>query len=195
MKKFSVAAAILTLACAGKPGGFKDNRDQRSYKTATVAGTLWMAENLEWPVPGSEFYNRKSGSPRVYRFTEAQKACPQGWRLPKVSELIALFSRYGKISYSGDKKEFTDRFGEYAPQQTALTYYKLTGDSEMNFPAVGPDTAQGHRSMVWSGEVAEPGRVYAIYWRGVDEYIEHTSVHFSSYPVEYFGFIRCVKES
>lgn len=195
MRKFSAAAAILALACSGKPGALKDTRDQRTYKIAEIAGTLWMAENLEWQAPGSELYNRKNGSPRVYRFAEARKACPGGWRLPKVNELIALFSRYGKISYSGDNKEFADRFGEYAPEQTAVTYFKLTGDTEMNFPVVGPDTAGVHRAMVWSGEVAEPGRVYAVYWRGVDEYIGHTSVHFSSYPVEYSGFVRCVKDS
>lgn len=75
----------------------KDNRNGKSYKLQNAAGKLWMAENLNFETAnsfcsteGGEDYCAKYG--RYYTYAAAQRACPEGWRLPTAAEVTALDS-------------------------------------------------------------------------------------------------------
>jgi len=191
-----LAIATCSIGCQSV---LTDIRDGRKYKTVKVNGTVWMAENLKYQMAGAEPYNRvRENAERfglVYQWQTVTKACPTGWRLPTVNELTALMLKYGKISYGDDSSDFRNLFGPYAPQETAATYRNLVSDKAMNFPEVGPNKVDTHRALIWTSEPLEGDAAYAIYWRAIDENIEHESVHFSTYWKDHFmGFCRCVKE-
>ncbi len=80
-------------------GTFSDSRDGQTYKTVDYGGAgTWMAQNLNFEVPGSVFYANDSGNEatygRLYTFHQAREACPKGWHLPTEAEwkkLVGVF--------------------------------------------------------------------------------------------------------
>jgi uncharacterized protein (TIGR02145 family) len=75
---------------------FTDPRDGNSYRTITVDGVIWMAENLQYLVPGGDanyFDNDPHNVPSygvLYDWKTAMNACPDGWHLPSGVEFQAL---------------------------------------------------------------------------------------------------------
>ncbi len=89
---------------------FTDNRDGKTYRTVGIGDKTWMAENLNitlgnsWYVDNENTNNNKHGlrdwtiarvdneNPndnkygRLYDWTTARTACPQGWHLPSREE-------------------------------------------------------------------------------------------------------------
>jgi len=72
-----------------------DNRNGKSYKLQTIAGKLWMAENLNYETSNGSYCTMdgvddmctKYG--RYYIYSAALRACPDGWRLPTTDEVTA----------------------------------------------------------------------------------------------------------
>ena len=175
-----------------------DARDQQSYKIAEINGIWWTTRNMNYALEGFQYYNneernsKKSG--KMYNWKQAQKVCPDGWRLPTEKELIDLLLPFGKISYSGSSSSYKAIFGPYAPERTEATYFKIINDKKLNIPVFDLNTVEDQRTMIWTGISTDAGRAYAIYWRTIDQYIKFNSVHFSDYPKNFYGFCRCVKE-
>ncbi len=72
---------------------FTDSRDSKEYMYINAGGLDWMAENLAFEGAGASFENcpvmdKLFG--RYYTWTDASKACPDGWRLPSNKELMDL---------------------------------------------------------------------------------------------------------
>ncbi len=68
---------------------FIDSRDNQPYKTITVYGTTWLAENLNYEDRQSSCYNKKphcKKDGRLYTWHFAKKACPPGTRLPTTED-------------------------------------------------------------------------------------------------------------
>lgn len=71
-------------------GTFTDPRDSREYPYTTIAGKDWMEKNMAYCGYGKAFMSTKdSGYDAMtdifgmyYTWEEAQKVCPEGWRLP-----------------------------------------------------------------------------------------------------------------
>ena len=75
-------------------GQITDGRDGQVYKTIVVDNITWMAENLNFESANSYCYNDSSKYcatyGRMYTWSAALKACPDGWHLPSYDEAYAL---------------------------------------------------------------------------------------------------------
>lgn len=71
------------------PNTFVDPRDSQSYKTVTVRGVTWLAENLNYEGERSLCYDNKphcKNDGRLYIWRFARRACPPGTRFPTVKD-------------------------------------------------------------------------------------------------------------
>jgi len=92
---------------------FTDPRDGNVYKTITVQGVKWMAENLRYKPPKGAFYfdNDPNNIPIygvLYEWKTATKACPDGWHLPSGSEFQVL------VNYNDQKDTWRNKTTDMA---------------------------------------------------------------------------------
>ena len=83
-----------------------DTRDGQTYKTIEHHGLTWMAENFNFEIEGSWWYqeNETHGKEygRLYTWEAAVEACPSGWRLPTEGEWQNLIESLGGIDAGYD---------------------------------------------------------------------------------------------
>ncbi|PZW74023.1 uncharacterized protein (TIGR02145 family) [Fibrobacter sp. UWR1] len=121
----------------GLYGVLVDERDGHSYKTVTINGKEWMAENLNFDVVGSEcdFPDNCEENGRNYSWVSAvamdsskkecerkvcldekelpiQGVCPSGWHIPDSTELGDMFTSVGCDSHDNG---------------SSIVYYECTG--------------------------------------------------------------------
>jgi len=121
MKK-SLTVLFLLMVFAGLSGQGKlvDKRDGNVYKTITVEGTTWMAENLKYkPKEGAFYFDNDSNNVKVYGilydWKTAMSVCPVGWHLPSGAEFRSLANHFeqnenwGKVP--SDPASFGIQFG------------------------------------------------------------------------------------
>lgn len=125
---------------------FTDNRDGYEYKTVTIDGTTWLAENFRYlpVVDGNDVDSVSFDGPRyyvynyngtdvneakatdeykkygvLYNYEAAEKSCPEGWHLPTKDDFAKLIK-----SINNDK---ADKYGNYEFYTTVM----LCGDREL----------------------------------------------------------------
>ncbi|MCB0594710.1 MAG: caspase family protein [Phaeodactylibacter sp.] len=91
----------------GKPPSTKTGSvsfGERTYKTVTLNGKTWLAENLDIEIPGKSWYHddlkpsEREKYGRLYTWQAAQDACEElgpKWWLPRDEEWSALREKYG----------------------------------------------------------------------------------------------------
>ncbi|VAW19445.1 hypothetical protein MNBD_BACTEROID01-620 [hydrothermal vent metagenome] len=92
-------------------GSMTDPRDGQDYKTVSYDNVLsdtsvtWMAENLNYKIPGSYVYDNKEELRAkiglLYTWEAAMKACPKGWHLPSDNEWEMLVDKFGGYEKAG----------------------------------------------------------------------------------------------
>ena len=84
----------------------KDKRDNKTYQLKSVGGKLWMAQDLNYETSNSKCFNDENSNcdkyGRLYNYSAATRACPQGWKLPSREEAQTLLNADDyPWSYSG----------------------------------------------------------------------------------------------
>ena len=103
--KQSSSSAAPAFKCGEK---FKDPRDGKEYTTVAIpnkSGQCWFTTNLNYAVKKSACYGDDSTNcekyGRLYRWTEAQSACPEGSKLPEQSDWEQLETHLGNRAVAG----------------------------------------------------------------------------------------------
>jgi len=94
-----------------KFGFFIDSRDEQKYKWVKIGNQTWMAENLKFDTenskcPGGMYYWEKLDCElygRLYDWSAAMEACPNGWHLPSNVEWQELIDFTGGYDVAGKK--------------------------------------------------------------------------------------------
>ena len=112
-----LAAVLLTAVGALGQQAFTDTRDRKSYRTVSVGGQNWMAENLNYAAGGSKCYGNKPENcekyGRLYDWKTARTACPAGWRLPSDADWNKLIANAGDPLTAGAKLKSPDGWSDY----------------------------------------------------------------------------------
>ena len=103
--KQSSSSAAPAFKCGEK---FKDPRDGKEYTTVAIpnkSGQCWFTTNLNYAVEKSACFGDDSTNcekyGRLYRWTEAQSACPEGSKLPEQSDWEQLETHLGNRAVAG----------------------------------------------------------------------------------------------
>jgi uncharacterized protein (TIGR02145 family) len=128
-------------------GSLTDSRDQQSYKTVTIGGKSWMAENLRFKTIGGCIENvdyplSKYGY--YYNWRAANSACPKGWHLPSAEEWEELIQLLGSAKALKAKDEWKNTSEVSNSSQLSILpagYFS---------PSVRGFTEEGEQALFWS---------------------------------------------
>ena len=129
------------------PTIFTDDRDGQSYHFVEIEGVLWMANNLNYDMEGSWCYEGNKDNcknyGRLYTWSAAKGACPDGWRLPEDEDWNKLINAFGGIDMAADDLKvggksgfnalmagYRDKKGFYGKVDSSAYFWSATEQNE-----------------------------------------------------------------
>ena len=192
-------------------GEMTDPRDGMVYKTTTIGGQVWMAENLNYfDIEGASssikndwcYWDKPENcesAGRLYTWKVAQRICPEGWRLPTKSDWESLLQEVGadslnEILWKGSSKlksvsgwenegSGTDDFGFTAPPAGM----KFTTSTQDGF------TYHGCSSLMWAATEADGGAADSLAYHMYLDCSNDNAIVNTVRKVNGLS-VRCVKE-
>jgi len=153
-------------------GTLTDKRDSKKYKTVTIGGNVWMAENLNykpdtgksWCYDNSENNCKKYG--RLYDWTAAMAACPSGWRLATIYDWDNLLMAIGSAreSHISSSDQFFAWEGAGKKLKAKRGWKELQDKSSGNGTDDFGFTALPGGVLLYSDETFERIGAYANWW-------------------------------
>lgn len=107
--------AIAVWVNAQEQGLFTDSRDGETYKTVTIGDQEWMVDNARYNVPGSFCLNNNDKYcvlGRYYNFPQALEACPDGWHIPILPEVVCVLENGKCVSIDGRNSLVSNMIGK-----------------------------------------------------------------------------------
>jgi len=174
---------------------FVDSRDGKTYKKATIGTQTWMAENLNYDVPGvttdvcyGDSADNCAKYGRLYDWPAAKKACPAGWHLPSYDEWMTLVEYAGGWSMARTTLKSTTGWNndgngtdDYGFSALPGGFYGYEGS---NFDAAGDD------GYWWSAtEInADNARYYYLNHDNVNVYRDYFD------KTSFLSSVRCLQD-
>lgn len=140
-------------------------RDGKIYKTVSIGGQVWMAQNMNTQVPDSWCYEDKETNceeyGRLYTWEAAMKVCPEGWALPSnedwetmkafVETQVGAGKAGAALKSRGTTKNeeslpATDKFGFGAQigGDRVVTTFKMIGDAGFYWSSSDDDASHAY---------------------------------------------------
>ena len=146
---------------------------EKAYKTVTLAGKVWMAENMDVYIPDSSICYGNSHSNcetmgRLYTWNAATNGlCPNGWELPSQQ---AFKDAFGNASAADLKKE-----GGFNMQFAGFRYFD------------GKFADKDSSASFWTSDSYDDARAYLV--RATD-----TAITYEHFNKSIAASVRCIKK-
>jgi uncharacterized protein (TIGR02145 family) len=189
-----------------------DTQDNQSYNTVQINDQCWMAENLNVGNRVSAYEQSNNGIIEklcygeisancdqyggLYEWNEMmnystnqnnQGICPQGWRVPMLSEWESLISYLGGVSVAGGKLKETG-FTHWETPNTDAT-------NETGFTAFGSGKFEDGY-----GFLNQYGNFWTSFFNGEDQFMKYVRYNsgvietgYSYYDYSNANSVRCIK--
>ena len=131
--------------------------DGNRYRTVSLGGLTWMAENLYSQGSGRSYMNSPvmdSVFGRYYTWEEAQSACPSGWRLPSAAEWDNIGT--DACALMADAHFLDQEMWEYWPHMT------LTNEKKFNAIPVG------YQDLTYPDAPEKGANEFAAFWTATE---------------------------
>lgn len=179
----------------------KDDRDGKTYKTVKIGNLWWTAENINYKTEGSLCYGDDDSNctkyGRLYKWDDATKACPNGWRMPSKIEFDDLFVIVGGRLSAGQVLKSTSGWKSDGNGRDAYGFSAIPAGYWDEYDSYG---LEGSNAYFWSSTVYEHSdrSAYNMYMNYSAEHRypdgNYDEAHLASNYKRRGLSVRCVKD-
>ena len=167
-----------------------DERDGQTYKTVKIGDQTWMAENLNYEIAGSFCYGDDTSNctkyGRLYYWSSALNACPNGWHLPSQMEWNSLMNEVGGSSSAGKFLKSKNGWLDNGNGLDGYSFSALPAGEVHN----GSYSSKEQCAFFWSSTENSNDLAYALYL-----YSEYDIANVGLYGKNWGESVRCLKDT